>query len=696
MKVYKAVSHSICPVLVAIYASSVGAQMEEILVTSQHREQTLQDVSVAVTVIDSQVLDDFSVDRIEALGDFTPGMTVATSPGNFTAPSIRGIGSNTGAQTLENSVGMFVDGVYASRFRQYQASVFDVDRIEVVKGGQGTLYGRNSSVGVISLTTRLPGEELGGYAIIEYETEFQTNVVSAAVDLPVSDSFRVRLAGKYLDDPGYVKNTATSDDNPDREEQAFRATAVWDVSDNFEAIFRYTYAEFDALGNADEVVRDPGSVLTGLLDTNPLAEGGPNYVKSSSSVFFAEEDNQETNDMSLRLNWSFGDHVLTAITGISDLEMTNFYNSDAVSGIPNPAIGAPALLISFDEDFEQFTQEIRLASPTGGNFEYLLGAFYIDQEYDFDQSYYAFTVPVPGFSNFVTQDMQSWSVFGQGTWHFNDTTRLTGSLRYSEEEKDGSIDVVALGSNSDTLDDDAVDWSLTLAKDFGDHMAYVSGSKSTKSGGLPNAPAALVELYMPAEEVESFEVGLKLALEAGYLNVAAYTMDITDYQSSRFDGSAFQFNSVDGTSEGIELDGLWQLSDGLSLRGTAAYNNADVDHPTLVFTRAPELTATAAADFETSLSDSFYFRGSLWAVYTDDFWHQTEPGIDLDAEAHTKVHARLGVTHQSSGIEVALLGQNLTDEKIREFAFNEPLYPAAVVSPLSRPRTFTVQLNIPF
>ena len=719
MNVYKALSHTMCLMLmagcysVAIRANAEERAIEEIIVRAQHRDQSLQDASVAVTVIDNRVLEEFGIDRIQGLSDFTPGMTINTSPGTFTGPSIRGIGTNSGVQTFEQSVGLFVDGVFSGRFRQYQASVFDIERVEVVKGGQGTLYGRNSSVGVISLTTRTPGTEFGGDLNVEYETEFNTRVMNAAVDLPISESFRIRLAGKDLDDPGYVRNTATGDDTPDRDEQALRLTALWEPSDSFEAIVRYTYSDFEIFGTADEITRDPGFhlgplpvTLSGDIDSNPLAEGRGNNTQSLTNPFFEPDDEQETTDLSLTLNWLIGGHELTSITAISDLETTINYDSDGVSGTPN--FGFPAFTTGFDEDFEQITQEIRLASPTGDKLEYLVGAFYIDQEYEFDLRLFANADPTPGFSTDVAQEMSSWSVFGQATWNFNDSTRLTTSVRYTDEEKDGLIRVLGVPGvipdsfNSEILEDDSIDWAITLARDFGDNMIYITGSRSTKSGGIPNNPAALIELFLPAEEVTAVEFGWKILLDAGFINVAAYEMDLKNYQSSYFDGAVFQSDSLDGSSRGLELDSHWQVTDALRLRGSAAYNDTNVDDSDLGFTRAPELTASLALDYETPVGDNYRFQGSLWAVYTDEFFHQPTFDPGLSTVSHTKVHARLGATHEPSGLEVAVFVANLTDKAVQEFAY-DALIPGlagapqgTIIAPVSRPRTVALQVSYSF
>lgn len=613
--------------------------LEEIVVTAQKRAQSLQDVPIAVSALSGDWMDRNNVEDLEDVAALIPNLSLSGTPGINTV-RIRGLGTGGGNSAFEQSVGMYVDGIYAGRGYQFSLPYMDVERIEVLKGPQGVLFGKNSIAGALSITSARPSEEFEAEIGLSYEAEQEGNSVEAMINGELSPGLSGRLAASYVKEGGWITNTLLdTSDNPEVEMAGYRASLLWDASDNIEVYLKYDHSQFDETGSEMGITHlVPGagpvglgvgpswSFLYGLADRDfGLIDDHmqSNGRSLTSGLPFGTPDGNfkevESDALTLQVDWSLGEHTLTSITGYSTYETSTF--SDG-SFSPLTAVNQRNA-----EDFSQFTQELRLTSPVGNQFEYILGAFYLDRslelpgyiDLDFSRLAGPFLptpfgpIPTPLLAatnvRQFEEDTKSFSVFGQLTWNISDTVRTSLGLRYSDEEKDVSTTKTfnALGTDvplnpigslfysaslnarnysfADTRSEDNVDPSLNIQWDINDNMMmYAAATKATKAGGFnASDTTGIVDLIEYEEETAT---GVEIGLKAEFLdnrlrvNAAAFHTEFEDLQVSVLDGSTNTFfigNAAEATSKGLEIDATYVLSDTITLGGSLAYLDSSFD-----------------------------------------------------------------------------------------------------------------------
>lgn len=289
-KIYLAVllgGTALTPALAYAQSVSSGPTVEEVIVTAQRRETKLETTPMSVNVVSGAQVEQAGVRELKDLKASVPGVTIHETPGGLTGVSIRGIGTSAGSQLFEQSVGLFVDGVYHPRARQFRDGLFDVDRIEVVKGSQGVLFGKNTSVGAISIMSRNPGAEFGGYLQGEYESEFGSSTIQGAVDVPVSDRFRFRIAALHDDQAGWMRNATENRDEGSETRDLIRGVFVLDVTPEFSAALKLQHSDYSATGNTFQylsatnltTLRTALGVGAGVNPLKPYTKYEPTFPK---------------------------------------------------------------------------------------------------------------------------------------------------------------------------------------------------------------------------------------------------------------------------------------------------------------------------------------------------------------------------------------------------------------------------------
>ncbi|MGH1372713.1 MAG: TonB-dependent receptor [Cellvibrionaceae bacterium] len=415
--------------------------LEEIVVTAQKRAQSLQDVPISVSAVGGEKIADAGIENLQDLSAYVPNLKIVEG-GLVPQMFIRGIGSSAN-QGFEQSVGTYSDGVYMGRSLQSRSSFMDLERVEVLRGPQSILFGQSSIAGAISLVSAQPTDEFEGKVSLSHAPEFDETEVNGFISGALTDSINARLAIRDRQEDGYVDNKLLNEDTPAIDEQAARLTFSWDASDSLTAMLKLETAQLNRQGRQTQVI-DYG--------VYPLLV--PNLKDSTEIDYdsYSNEDNSmsfDSDNAVLKLDYDFGEFTLTSVTGFSQYEYReDNYDADA----------SEVALISIDmsEDFEQFSQEIRLTSPGGETFDYILGAFYqsSEQRYNEDASLAVSTLGMsPLFDSLVqrpySQDSETLAAFAQVTWNISDALRLTLGLRYTEDEKEAE-------RSQDTL-------SLTLA-----------------------------------------------------------------------------------------------------------------------------------------------------------------------------------------------------------------------------------------
>ncbi|TAK54404.1 MAG: TonB-dependent receptor [Gammaproteobacteria bacterium] len=612
--------------------ADAGPTLEEIIVTAQKREETLREVPISVNAISGEKIAEVGIVRLDDLKAYVPNLQV-TETGIANNIYIRGIGSGLN-QGFEQSVSIYADGIYRGRGHQSRMPFLDLARVEVLRGPQPILFGKNAIAGAVNLVSARPTPEFEGSVRAMYEVENSEQVADLVLSGPVAGPLGARLAVRYRESDGYVKNLTLSRDEPARDELAGRLTLELAPDEDFSASLRLEAGSFDVVGRQveafgelpaapylrprDNVVVNPpipgltySQILRAVLGRDPsVLNTSIDYQRSSNGDW----SYLDTREAALTINWGVGDVTVTSVTGYSKYELDELCDCDFT--------GADVFTAGITEDFDQFSQEIRVASDTGQQLEWIAGLFY--QTYDLIETDYvhvpsnsiipALSALSPAYAalrffadtanpRLFTQSSELYAVFAQGSWNVSDSFRITAGGRWSSEDKEGarSNDLTAgLGGPSlppgliDVLYDNffgisrhSVEGSRSESKftplvnlqyRFGDDsMAYLSWARGNKSGGYDarsnKSPAQGGTFEYEPEEADSYELGLKWGIgRSAELTAALFYTDYTDLQTSAFDGR-LGFNVGNGSAEvrGLELEGRWQATDSLYLFGSFAY-----------------------------------------------------------------------------------------------------------------------------
>lgn len=714
----------------SLTAGAEVQQLEEVLVTSQKRVQNVQDIPVTINVLDGKMLTELNVRTTQDLANFVPGLVIQEAPHNLLNITIRGVGTQAGSETFDQSVGLFVDGVYAGRQREFQSALFDIQRVEVIKGGQASLLGKNTSLGALSLITTKPGDEFGGYLQADYEFEFGSYSAAGAVDIPVPGG-AIRLALNHVLEEGYVKNHATGNDVPVREQTSGRITGVFNTGDNGLLTMAYEHDDLNIQGDTFQITKDEAGIIggdsvpifMGQPGLEPGAEVGLDFNKTAYTAYGDDgdaSDDQETDRAYLKYEHSFGDYVLTALSGWSQYDNERLIDSDFISG--------NYLNTSSDGDFEQFSQELRIASPTSGRFEYIAGLFYLHSELDLvdgtDASlpFPPIGIPQPtnppsileidgGSNKEYEQDTDVYSVFGLGTWSFTERFRTTLGLRWTREDKDavfasvearpgpavGIIRPLFPATDMDRMENN-LDGSINFQFDLNDEaMIYASWARGTKSGGFSTEVNSPDESEYDTEEADTSEVGIKSVIAGGALslNAAVFYTEIDDFQVAQFNGIGFEVDTIPAESQGLEFESMWMVSPSLMISASATYADATESDTGNQLNHSPEWSGALALHYQEQLFDSnlqLIVDGNV--SYIDDRY--AHRGETFPMDSITPVDLRVAVAALEDSWEVALVGRNLTDEEV-SFQFDYPFLGALApgtteVGGINRPRTIALQL----
>ena len=476
-----------CPVL-------AQSALEEIVVTAQKREESLQDTPIAVSAFTSDAIEDRGIDNISQLASFTPNVVFDTTAPISGVSSgavifIRGIGITDFALTTDPGVGVYIDGVYASRSVGGVLDVLDVERIEVLRGPQGTLFGRNTIGGALNITSRKPADELSGHAELTIGSESRVDF-RGSIDIPISDRFRTNVAISSKQRDGFVDRVLVGDELGDEDRQAARLMAVFEPNDALDFEFSYDYTRIEEAS--------AGSVLVGITGNSATAPatatdgyalflqqqglvGVPGFPDFTEENFVnpgeAGDDRSfgtgksgtilDVEGASFTVNWSAGSFDLKSITAIrnTDGEFNRDPDNSPISHL-SPVSGITETLNPAYEH-EQFTQEFQI---TGTGFDdrlkYVAGAYYFDEEGTDNVFVPVFAIvgfdlggPAPFLAgapvvinNFASVDNSSKALYLQGTYALTDALGLTLGVRRTEDEKEFTYtQYVASSVNGDPL-----------------------------------------------------------------------------------------------------------------------------------------------------------------------------------------------------------------------------------------------------
>ena len=735
--------------VLAIYGTGAFAQtgaLEEVIVTATKRAESLQDIPVAVNAFSAETIQEAGINNAGDLAIMTPALNINVNQSPFNARmTIRGIGTAQTDPALEPSVGLFVDGVFFGRSGLGMSDLTDIERIEVLQGPQGTLYGKNTNAGAISVITKMPNiDEFEGY-VEASAGDYSMYRLTASASGPLTDTLAFRLSGNIHERDGYYDNSA-GDDLNDADDWNIQGKLLWEPTDSLSILLSGNHIDRDTTCCAADAIQSESV-------NDELAAQGFRPDKNDPYDYDVAPGVDNSFDMESDLLSMTIDYD----TGWGEIKSITAWNDYDYSVTQDPDRSQLDVLTVRNDDFsgDSLSQELRLTASAGDNVDYMVGLFYYEQTTkrggnkpfvfigdDFEtignqQTFPPGTPFPPGNIGFVAQpgdnlvvdfeqDTDTIAVFSQATWHIGDSWHLTGGLRWSDEEKESDL---FSQTNSTALSDqllgrsfldsvstpidanldrssDNVDWMIRAAKDIGDDsMIYASAATGTKSGGFQSINGTPEEREFDDEETTTYELGVKSTLLDARLriNAAAFYTEIDEFQSQRqlesgvgsfvSNEAEVETSGLDFQLEAMPLPNL-TLSAGLLYMHKYEITDGPEDGAELPFTA--DYSGNLAATLVFPLGDG----GIYWRTdysYMDD--HSTNVATqdelrDSDFDDRNLVNTKLG--WRNDNWNVSIWGKNLTDDEYATQTASTFFITGMDAYFLAPPRTYGATLRYDF
>ena len=722
--------------------AAYAQQVDEITVTAQKKEQSLQDVPFSVSATTGERLEELRVYDALDLQNVTPALQTPStgSPGQGASFRLRGFGSPPFQLGIEPAVATYVDGVYRSRSGVSVNDLVDIDRIEVLKGPQGTLFGKNTTAGVVHILTKKPVlGEVEGFGELSYES-YERVRGRGAVNAPIGDTMAVRLSGGFGQGEGWLQNVGPVQDQHNLDRYNLRGQFLFEPSDRFDLRL---IAEFTSIDEACcTTIRLADGPFTPVLALFAQPFGAtvtpPDPEKLYTSINEDMRNDAEEWGLSGEMNFDLTDSL--TITSI-----TSYYHYDLETITDGDFVGADILIIDSDVGLQTFTQEIRLAGEMGGAdlpINWMLGAYFTDEEIDrlriFDwQSqvgfyFPPFLSPMPGLGvvDHLGQDSNSYAFFANVEVPLSDRLLFTGGFRYNIERKEGfgnfaqpnNIVLTFVNPRFDAeVREEEPTWSTSLQYDLTDSiMTYFNYARGYKAGGINLAREASGAFGGPSdavfapEKVDHFEIGAKSQLfnNRMRLNVALFRDDYDDLQNQIFLPPLFLVRNGEGALiQGFEIEGEIALADGYDILFGVVGLDTEFDDGTDLGSGdvggeelgwAPKLSASVGWSFRQPVgSMNLFTNGSL--LLRGSYRANTDPSPDpLRTQGATQIlNARAGVSTENERYELSVWCRNCFDERYSEVVFGEPVdfFPGlgqATAAYVGRPRELGVSIRANF
>jgi iron complex outermembrane receptor protein len=598
--------------------ASKDTGLETILVTAQKRTQNIKEVPISITAMSQEKLQENNISDTVELSSHISNFSVSQSGQGFNV-IMRGLGSGPN-QGFEQTVGTYVDGIYRGRAHLMRSAFLDVERVEVLRGPQSTLFGKNTTAGALNLINASPTRELEGYISAAQEFEFGQSTLEGAISNSLGDDLQGRFAFRYQDGGGYLTNTAIDQDEVEHKTLIGRGMLAWQPTKDLDVKFTYQKDQDDFDGtNPTQNIAEPAliaanpPILTALGDVKFDGESR----KTNPALGEDEGGSYDAEHVTLQVEYDMDDLTLTSVIGLQDYQVELSNDGD---NMVLPLIYRP---IS-DEQFNQFSQELRLTSSYDGVFNFISGVYYQTSELDYKEEFLVYPLQIIGARDF-SMDSDTWSIFAQMDYEIDQQWSATLGLRYSSEDKDGrraldvidpvsrasipTIPLVTFGPTASaqlragfpngipgaayyaavlrgqqniyihditgTRNENSFSPALTLRYKFDGGMMYGTVQTGAKAGGFDTRANNPDDFEFEDETVTSYEIGSKFTLNDGSadLNVALFNMQFKDLQTSVYDGSTgfFVQNGAKANSVGLEVDGRWMFADNWMLSGNLGW-----------------------------------------------------------------------------------------------------------------------------
>ena len=709
-----------------LFAQEEQLILEEVIVTAQKREQSLMEVPVAVSAISGEQMHDLlsSAENIRALNGRVPSLVVESSNGRQSPRFyIRGLGNYDFDVNANQPVLMTFDEIALENSVLKAIPVFDIERIEVLRGPQGTLFGRNTTAGIVRIESVRPDAEESGYGMMSYGSR-GTMAMEGAVG-GGSETVSARLSVKYLTRDNWIDNTVNGagKDFGEFDEKAWRLQVLFEPNESFSGLFKLH--GFDQKGSHPQIFYANAFEV----GTAGLRKGFDEKIASQDGTAGFEMDHIGA---AANLVFTFNSGMtLTSITGYDEVD--SFSRADIDGGL----IGGPEVIGVLGRqaffnaesgdglrDHSQLNQEFRLAHQLGKTF-FQIGAFYFKEDIEVESVDFNTATGIPSASTVVDQSTKSRAVFGHVAYDFNDQWTMTGGLRYTKDNKDLEV-IPGMGSGAPAAtidkDDDYVNWDLSLTYDVNnDWMVY------GRAGNASRGPVTLGRFGFTStaetETLTSFELGFKSTLLDGRMRWSAdiYTFGIDDQQLTATGGvgNTNEILNADHTKgSGFETELEVLISDNFRLSTNLSYNDTEIDDPNLLAEQCGSTPNCTGLDPVVDEFDGFFGPVTLVSVdgnplprapkwlfnvifdftkpirsgelYLLNDWNYRSKSniflyesVEFIAEERWLGGLRVGWRNQSGHMDIALVGRNITDSITADGAIdflnltafvNEPAY----------------------
>ncbi|WP_292226712.1 TonB-dependent receptor [Brevundimonas sp.] len=714
-------------------APSNAANIDDIVVTAQRRSENIREVPFAVTAMNQETLTTIAAGGADilSLSGRVPSLQIESSNGRY-APRfyIRGLGNVDFDFTASQPVSVVLDDVVLESVYLKGFPMFDVQQLEVLRGPQGTLFGRNTPAGVVKIDTVKPSDDLTGYGSLTYGNLGSTRA-EAGVTLPLSDTLSMRVSGLWNHRDDWVNNAydapfAKKDgkDLGNFDDIAGRVHVAWTPTERLSALLTLQARDYDGTGtmNRANAFTKGSNKLNDNFDRKTVwYDGGRNNFQR-----------QKTTSETLQVNYDFGPATLTGVVGA--YQGSSAGDGDIDGGVASAPAGSPYKTPynvesgTLSSDLQQNTYELRLASNGDNRLGWQLGAFYWQERINLvSGTFNGVGGLIPTKVTDITQKSDSWSVFGQANYRVTDALKVTAGVRYTEDNRDylGRITIgsPANGQGAISVGDEQVSWDVSALYEVNDAVNLFARVAKGYRGPSIQGRNLPVLTTANSETVMSYEAGFKSRLWDGRarLNGTAYIYEVDDMQFTAIggaDNSNRLINAEKGEGYGLEFDGDVYLGAGFSLSAGAAWNHTEIKDKNLLvaictggctvtdpivnvagqnrakidgnpFPQAPEYTANLTLNYVRALgNDTELFASTDW-VMQKDFNLFLYNAVEFKVDTSFEGGLRAGWRDLNRGLEAAVYVRNITDEAnvIGAIDFNN------LTAFVNEPRTYGVQVS---
>ena len=643
------------------HQSEIAETLETMTVTAQKHEQSVQDVPMGITAFTNQGIEDAKIESISDLADLVPSLMVFNEGGaGMNTPSMRGI--HAPFETMTLSTGLFIDGVPIQSIAGFDNTFLDIERVEVLRGPQGTLYGKNTEAGVINIITRQPDNNFRGSISANIGTWLSsgndddfTQTYNIKFSGPIqADRLFIGIAGNFDQRDGIIKNTETGEAVDDREHWFGRTNLRWTPTDHLDVSFIASQLKYDG-GGTHMNLGEYGASLYGL----PL----PDYRKVSSNL--KGENNSSDQSQSLKINYE-----INAAFELTSVTSRRVYDDEAI----NDFDCSSATLSHSDKEnqYATLSQELRLSYDNGG-MTWIAGLYG-----DKDETNWGFQSTSGNTIRVTDRDVDgdTYAAFTHLTYPLSQRFSLIGSLRYETTEKDFQDHVNAKDAN-DSWEALSPKFALEY-RPLPGTMTYLSVSKGYRAGGFNFMATDSQYDTFDEEELWSYEIGVKNTFFNNRLimNASVYLMDISNMQVSETISSLASYitNAAEATGKGVELELTGRITTGLTM--TAGFGYTDIefddfkdtagDYEGNTSTYSPNYTFNTGVQYRSK--NGFYARTDLIG-YGEMYFDKANK---YKRDSYQIVNAKIG--YETEHYDIYLYGKNIFDERYDSYGYYDGFY----------------------